>query len=486
MQHKNAILSGQRLVALVQNPFRWRADSGHMLESGCTVKRFADSAPLQALCRALILIVAFALGVAQPSPGAAESLTVEQCVALARREAPSVAAAGFDRKASEYDSMAIAANGRPALSLRSGAMVAPRGFYDPAVTNLGDYEMKAALEWTLADGGRRARERRRGALDLSAARNRLDLESLAAGRRAAELAVALLRSAESEANLRDSYEWLARLGALVRSGVASGSRSTSDSVRISLERDQVAADLETTLLDRQTAILDLQSLIGRDLLESATIVDPSAAIGREPTTSDSTRLLDSVERQPEVALARSNESAAHLNLLDARRSGAAQIDLSLDAGLAGTDLTGLVPADLRASDPGATVGDRLRRDLGASAAIRVSVPFLNSARRPTGSAREADVSASGLRSESARREQRTLALSLLARWRSNSRRTAAARITSDRAEVNLLKLKSLYAAGTSSLLDLLDARRVYDEARQRLTEARWEERLARFQVEDRR
>ena len=494
-----------RLVTLVQSPFRSRADSDSMPKSGCLFARIADSAPVQAHYGAAILIGAFAfafgagafgpeaatatetsIGAAMPPPGAAESLTVEQCVALARREAPSVAAAGFDRQASESDSAAIATNGRPSFSIRSGATVAPRGFYDPAVTNLGDYEMKAALEWTVADGGRRARDRRRGALELAAARGRLDLESLVAGRRAAGLAVGLLRSSELEMNQREAYEWLARLGALVRSGVASGSRSASDSVRVALERDQVAADLETTLLDRETARLELQSLVGRDVLRSATIIDPSAASGREPTSSDSTRLLESIERQPEVALARINESTARLDLLDARRSASPQIDVSLDAGLAGTDLTGFVPAGLRASDPDATVGDRLRRDLGASAAIHVRVPFLNSALRPARTAREAAEGASGIRSESAQREQRALALTLLARWKANSRRTAAARTTSDRAEINLLKMKSLYAGGSSSLLDLLDARRVFDEARQRLTEARWDERLARFQVEDRR
>lgn len=416
---------------------------------------------------------------------AADSLTVEQCVAMARRQAPAVVAAGFDQDAAAYDSAATAVNRRPGFSLSSGATVAPKGFYDPTITNLGEYQLKLGMSLTIADGGLRARARERGGVDLSAARSRSALEVREAGLRAAGLAFGLLQLAETESYQSQALEWLSRLGALVRAGVASGVRSSGDSIRVALERDAVAASLESTRLTGRTAALELLTLLSRAADSALAILDSEGTRERTPTDPDSIRLMASVDRQPEVTLARAADAAARLELLDARHRTSAQMDLALDAGLAGADLTEAVPKDLRA-DPGATFTDRVRRDLGASAAIHVRLPILDGAAVPASRAREAALSASETRSKAATMNLRRQALALLAQWRSASRRTQAARQTSDRAETNLLKIKSLYSVGAATLLDLLDARRVHDEARQRLADARWEQRMAQFQVEDRR
>ena len=94
--------------------------------------------------------------------------------------------------------------------------------------------------------------------------------------------------------------------------------------------------------------------------------------------------------------------------------------------------------------------------------------------------------ASGLRLNAIRGEQYRLALDLLARWREGSTRLRACQATVQRAEEHVLRSKSLYAAGALTLMELLDARRSFDEARQRLTDARFESRIARFEVEVRR
>lgn len=417
---------------------------------------------------------------------AADSLTVEQCVAMARRQAPAIVAAVLDGDAAVSDSAAIATNRRPDFSLVSGATMAPKGFYDPTLTNLGDYQLKLGMSWTIADGGFRARARERGGVDLSAARSRAALESRDAGLRAGSLAFGLLQFAEMETYQRQALDWLNRLGTLIRAGVASGIRSSGDSIRVALERDVVSAALENTHLARRTSLLELLALLGRDADSSVTIHDPEGAREQAPTEPDSIRLMASVERQPEVILARAADAGARLSFLDARHRTAPQVDLTIDAGLAGADLTGAVPRDLRESDPRATFADRLRRDLGASAAIHLRLPLFDGAAIPAARARETAVRASEVRSRSEAINQRGRALSLFAVWRSVSRRTQAARETSDRAEINLLKLKSLYSAGATTLLDLLDARRVYEEARLRLADARWEQRMAQFQVEDRR
>ncbi len=72
-------------------------------------------------------------------------------------------------------------------------------------------------------------------------------------------------------------------------------------------------------------------------------------------------------------------------------------------------------------------------------------------------------------------------LDLLGRWRGASERAALARASLVRAEENLLRLRSLYAGGGSSLLDLLDGRQQVDDARIRLADARLEARLARWE-----
>ncbi len=418
-----------------------------------------------------------------PAPPAGDSLTVEACAELARRHAPAVAAARFDREAAASDSAATAANRRPDFAIVSGATVAPRGFYDPTITNLGEYELKLGADWILSDGGRRARARARGGLDAAAARSRLALEARDAGWEAAGFAFAWLRAEEGASIEQGSLAWLERLATLVRAGVASGSRGASDSVRVALERDAAASDVESARLDAASAMLQLEVLIGRDGESPVAIVAPAEGGDRPPAAEDSIRLLASVDRQPEVALARIAEATSRLDLLDARRRTAAEVDLSADAGLAGADLTRAVPEDLRASDPDATFADRLRRDLGASAAIHVRLPLLDRGAAPARRAREAALGATAARTQGEEASQRARLLSLLARWRSAGRRVEAARAAGDRADANLLALKSLYAAGATTLLDLLDARRTLDEALRRLADARWEARMARFEAE---
>jgi outer membrane protein TolC len=45
-------------------------------------------------------------------------------------------------------------------------------------------------------------------------------------------------------------------------------------------------------------------------------------------------------------------------------------------------------------------------------------------------------------------------------------------------------VKTLYSAGATPLFDLLDARRVYEDARARFADARADSRALQFEVED--
>lgn len=417
---------------------------------------------------------------------AADSLTVAQCVALARSHAPAVLAAQFDRASALADSTSMSMNARPGLSLLAGAMVAPKGFYDPTVTNLGDYQLKLAMAWTAADGGSRARARERSAWGAAAARTRAMLVTRDAGAVAAELALKRWRAQQEIALQQQGIEWLERLGSLVGAGVTAGMRGSSDSIRVALERDVVAAALDAAQLETQTTGFELANLIGRDLDAPLAIREPGEAHGRGPAPSDSSALMASIDFQPELTLAHADELLGRLDVQDARRRNAPAVQVVVDAGLAGADLTRRVPLDLQAEHPNAGLGDRLRRDLGASAAVQLQLPLLDRAAPAAVSARESALRAAQLRSAAERGAQRRRAATLLAQWRGAWRQLDAAERTHGRAERSLLKVRSLYTAGATPLLDLLDAWRVVTDARERWVSAQQENAMAQWMVEDRR
>jgi len=436
-----------------------------------------------------LLTLSTAIGAGVPAAEAVQdypdSLSVEACVELARHRAPAVVAADLSRQAAAFESSAVAKNRRPDLAFVGRALIAPKGFYDPTITNLGEYETKLVLDVALLDGGLRARARARGSLELASARLEAAVQSRDVGLQAADLAINLLRLADVEGAQRQAVDWIDRLSLLLRGAVRAGVRSTTDSVRIALERNAAEAALEKTLFDRRTAEIDLMALIGLGA-DSTLVVLPPEFPDRAPAAEDSIRIMASVEAQPEVVLARVEEQRARLDLAEARRSRAPTVDLSLDAGLAGADLTRAVPEDLKAEDPDATFADRLRRDLGASATVNLRAPITRSGARQTVQGKTTAARAAALKGQGELNTQRKTALEILARWRSAHHLLETAQRASVGAEQNLLRVKSLYSGGGIQLLDLLDARHVHQDALERLAEARQESRSAQFRAEDRR
>lgn len=430
----------------------------------------------------LLLLVGL---LARPSV-AADSLSVEECVAQARRLAPAVQAATLDLAAARGDSLAASLNGRPTVSLLAGGLVAPEWSYDPVVTDLGGYELKLSLDWTAIDGGRLARARRRGRLDLEVALGRAAVETRDTGLEAARLALQALRLDEEVVAQQRNLDWIDRLARLVRAGVSAGTRSPADSTRVDLEHDATVSALETATLDARTNLLELGSLLARAENDSFSVHGSGGDEEREPSAADSIRLMAVVDRLPEMQIARTAAARSRLDLLDARRAKSPIVTATLDAGLAGADLTHAVPPDFAADNPGATFADRLWRDVGASAAVHLRLPVSDPAVGAGARAREATARADGVRVAAEVTRLRRDTLSLLAHWRAAYRRFETARRTAERAEANLLRVKSLYSAGGTRLLDLLDARSVYEESRTRLADARQDTRWLRFQAEDRR
>src|SRR4029077_18696170 len=146
-----------------------------------------------------------------PPAHAGTPLTVRECVRRAREHAPEVRIAGARAVAARQDSAQHAFDQRPAYTLFGGAIVAPDGFYDPALTNLGEYELKVGMDWPLRDAGVRAHGRRAAELDARAALADPRLATRDAGLRAGELALASVRLGEQERTQREALDWLDRL-----------------------------------------------------------------------------------------------------------------------------------------------------------------------------------------------------------------------------------------------------------------------------------
>jgi len=412
----------------------------------------------------------------------ADTLSVPQCIALAWTHAPGVMAAAAEYAAARADSTAATFNRRPAFSLLSSATIAPEGYYDPVITNLGEYQLKLGVEWNWLDGGERARERSKAAVAAQTSSAEWAAAAREAGLATATAALDLVRQAAIVDFLEDASSWLDRLSAVIESGIRTGAYRPADAVRAALELDAVRSDLLTARERREELQRELAELIDRAEWAELVVTAPDTTAERSPTTDDSLAVLARAERSPARRSAAAEEALRRLALEDARKSSALHVDLSSDAGLAGADLTKTVPDDLRASNPDATFSDRLRRDLGASASFVAKRPLGVPGQDETILARTAAVEAATVRRRAASVRSSREALDLLGRWRASSLRLASARASVTRASDHVLRLRSLYAGGGTGLLDLLDARRQLDEARQRLADARFEAWLARFEA----
>jgi outer membrane protein TolC len=420
---------------------------------------------------------------AAAAAGEGDTLTIPQCIALALQRAPDVRAATAEQAAALADSVATSYNRLPTFAMEGGATVAPQGFYDPAITNLGEYQLKLAAELPVLDGGRRARARALAGLEAAGARADLAARAREAALRVATVAADVLRHEENASSQGASLAWIERLGTVVESGVRAGARGRADAARVMVERAAVASALLVTRDAGAALGRELAELVGRAITAPPAIAEPGPETDQAPESADSARVVAQALARPEVRLALVEEQRQRVALAETRRRNALELGLAADAGLAGTDLTRIVPDELRATDPDATVADRLRRDLGASVSVNLRRPLADRGVRPSMTAREEGLRAASLARTAAEARAQRDALDRVGHWRAAAGRAAVAVDAAVRADENLLRLRALYVGGNVGLLDLLDARRQLDDARERLADARFDVREARYQAE---
>jgi len=433
-----------------------------------------------------LVVVPLWLAALAPQARAGEALSVRECVVLARSRAPEVRIARAASLAARQDSVGHSFDQRPSVSLFGGATVAPDGYYDPTLTNLGEYELKVGMAWPLRDAGVRAHGRRSAELDAGAALADQRLATRDAGLRAGELALTVVELAEVARNQREALAWLDRLAVELVADARAGTRGKADAQRAALGRDDAVSVLETTERAAHSVARELSRWLALppDSLAEVSAPSEDEALG-PPTDRDSLATLARYGAAPEVAQARIASERARVDLALARHRRETQLSLALDAGLWGADLTTAVPPDLKASNPNATLSDRLSRDFGASAALKFSLPVTDPGARHDVAGRTAAASAAELRATTVQGEARRQALELLDRWRDASLRVTRARASVATADENLLRLRSLHASGAATILELLDARNTLDDTRTRLAQARFDARLARLEAEER-
>ena len=433
---------------------------------------------------AALLVTLLAASPVGASSEARDTLEVADCMAMAREHAPGVQAAAASRQAAEIDSAAALLNRRPTFALEGSALVAPRGFYDPAVTNFGEYRLQITSAYTIRDAGVSRRERKRAALAARSARLAWRATVRDAGVQAASVAVDLLRLQADLSLLSEQVEWIDHLLDLVSQGARGGAHDQADVERLRIQRATVASDLEVAQLDRAELTRELAELIGSAPARPLWIRRPETIAALSPTLQDSLGALARVRGLHESLQAEVALTAASLDLASARGQGGLQVSLVGDAGLAGTDLTRIAPPDLADGDPSAGIGRRLKRDLGASVGIELHRPFANRERDLEASAREADYRAALRRRDDSIARSDRVVLDGLGRWRASARQLDRSASLLQQSEDNSLRMQALYLGGAAGLLDVLEARQQRDDAERLRADAEHQLMIARLRLEN--
>jgi outer membrane protein TolC len=183
----------------------------------------------------------------------ADSLSIADCMREARTAAPEVRIAVLKRAAAAHDSLAASKNRYPRVDFFGGVHVAPAGFYDEAITNLGEYGLQVGVSLPLFDGGTAERERARAASAAGHASRERDLAARTSSQEAARWAIEILRLREKEVADANALARMSDLAQLLESRVRGGASGPSDLVRLGLERDAVQSDWEATRTDLSIA-----------------------------------------------------------------------------------------------------------------------------------------------------------------------------------------------------------------------------------------
>ncbi len=414
-----------------------------------------------------------ALVLAAGAARAADFLTLEDALVQARAANARLPQAAREVEISLQKERESRAERWLKLSVEGDLIYSPPSSYDATVTNVGEDRLQLIARQPVYDGGARRAAVLRAQAGTSAAHARhrravKDVE-LEVRSRFSELA-----QAESEVEARrEGIERLRRYRTSLRSRQASGQGIAADLLKTDVRLASEEAGLVGAERRGQGVRLELNDLMGRDPrapLELAPLPEPSAPPAAEP---------EPWRKAPELAEAEASRRSAEFDLHIARAERKPVVLASADAGLWGSDTSHLIPPDLKATNPNATFGDRLRRDAGYSLSLNFTWPLwdLGGRRARLVQAELALSQASGeeeVRRREARLEWEQAAAAVAGAYREIQ---ILARALPD-ARDSYLEAESRYRGGAASSLEVLEAHSASVDAAVRLSEAILRYRLA--------
>jgi outer membrane protein TolC len=317
----------------------------------------------------VLIPVMLSLTALQQAPPANQPLTLENAIAIAHVANASLPVAALDVQIGDEVRREAEAVRRVQLGLSGDFIFAPPNGYDPVVTNAGEERFQLVAGKLLYDGGAAAAGiRQAGARrEVAAARYRQSVRDVDFEVR---VHFAELLAAEREiAARKEGLDRLRDYESLLESRQQAGQAVAADLLRTRVEITSAEADVSDAETRQDTARMALNHLMGRDpgtSLTPAPLPPPAPPAGSSPTPWQSA---------PEIDAARQAAEAASAALDIARAERKPHLTLFADTGLWGSDTTHAVPPDYAATHPGATFGDRLRRDLGYSLTLDFSMPL---------------------------------------------------------------------------------------------------------------
>jgi outer membrane protein TolC len=420
-----------------------------------------------------LMILAGLLAAAAGAARASESVTLEQAIAEARAANARLPMPAIEIQIAREREREARADRWLKLAIEGDFIYSPESGYDPIVTNLGEERLQIAARQPLLDGGqRRAAVAQAGANRLAAeARYRIaerdvDLEVRT------RFAEALAAESEAEARRR-GLERLTGYRSLLEGRRRAGQAVSADYLRTQVRVSSEESDLLDAEQRRREALSALNDLMGRDPrapLELAPLPPPTAP-GEESAEPWATA--------PEVLEARSLALAAQAGVTIAKAERRPHLFATADAGLWGSDTTQLVPQDVEAAHPGATLADRLRRDAGYSVGLDLSWPLWSAG------AIDARVAESELALGEARKQEDAQRRRARLEWdqamdaeRSAYRQSDILSRALPTARDSYLEAESRYRGGAGSSLEVLDAFAASVDAEVRLAQAQMRWRIA--------
>ena len=398
-----------------------------------------------------ILLCAICSGVAAEPCKAVEndSLTLEQCITIARANSPELRIADNDVKMARLDRDLVAKSRLPQFSLSAGAGYAPVALdfgYDPAVSNGGELGARIIADQTLYSGGvigLEAKQAETQTAQRSLAWQQQDRDLLYAIRQA----FIDLLAAERMCGLSDqSVVRLSEYADLVADLNQAGRAKYADVLGTQVELAQTRIDSSNTAQTASSMRLNLIRLLG---MPDSTSIRPLGSLDDLLILADDTSVV--VPEAPagenlDVSAARLGVRQSRLELDMARSQWKPTVSLTADAGVMTSRENLLLPASER------------YRSVGYSVGISIDMPLWDRGRRKTETARSHTAIRSAednvtLIERDIRAEYRDTRFRLLdARHRLVSLRDIART-----AEKNYLLTTSQYAAGNATASDVLFA-----------------------------